>query len=116
PEEPAARRIVDELRAQPGQLRELGAHVVYLVRDVVHAGTALREELADRRVLAERGQELDASRADAQRRRLDALVGDGRAMLDLGAEEPLVRRDGLVEIGDRDPEVVDSLRGHGPGC
>ena len=45
-----------------GELGERRADVVHLVGDVVHAGAALREELADRRVLAERGQQLDAAR------------------------------------------------------
>jgi hypothetical protein len=40
--------------------------------------------------------------ADAQRSGLDALVGDGLAVLHLGAKEPLVRGDCLVEILDRD--------------
>ena len=41
-------------------------------------------------------------------RGLDALVGDGLAVLELGAEKPPVGVDGLVEVGDRDAEVMDS--------
>ena len=41
---------------------------------------------------SERGQQLDPARADRQVGRLDALCSNGLAMLDLGAEEPLVRR------------------------
>ena len=41
-------------------------------------------------------------------RRLDALVVERLAQLELGAEEPPVGLDGLVEIGDRDAEVVDA--------
>ena len=59
PEEPAPRRFVDQLRAFGGQLVDRGTDVVDLVRDVVHSGTALGEELADRRVVAERGEQLD---------------------------------------------------------
>ena len=43
---------------------------------------------------AERLEQLDASVADAQRRRPHALLVDRRAMLDLGAEEPLVGLEG----------------------
>ena len=38
---------------------------------------------------------------------------DGVAMLDAGAEEPLVRRDGLVEVLDGHAEMMDPPRLHG---
>ena len=60
------------LRARPGR-----PDVVDLVGDVVHARAALREEAADRCVLGERGEQLDATAADAERGRLDALVLEG---------------------------------------
>src|SRR5262245_64658062 len=86
-EEPTARARVDQLGPFGGELIEGGADVVDLERDVVHPGAPLREELADRRVLAERGQQLDPVGADAQRRRLDALLLERLAVLELGSEE-----------------------------
>src|SRR5512133_1766629 len=111
-EEAAARLLVDELDALRRQLVDRGTHVVDLVGDVVHARPAVGQELADRSLLAERGQELDASLADLERRGLDALVGDGLAVLEARAEQLLVRRHRLVEILDGDPEVVDPARLH----
>jgi len=70
---------------------------------VVHPGTSLREETADGRVLAEWLEQLDAALADADRRRADALIFHRRAVLDLRAEQPLVGREGRVEVLDRDP-------------
>src|SRR5690242_19093342 len=66
PEQPAPRAFVDQFRALRGQLVERGADVVDLVGHVVHAGPALGEELPDRRVVAERGEQLDAVGADSQ--------------------------------------------------
>ena len=60
----------------------------------MHARAALREEAADGRVLAERFQQLDASLADAERRRAHTLLVDRRLMLDLGAEKPFVGLEG----------------------
>ena len=71
-------------------------------------GPALCEELADGRVVAERGEQLDPARADADGRRLDALLLDALAMLDAAAEEPLVRSHRLVEVRDRDADVMDA--------
>ena len=68
--------LVDQLGAVGPQPVELGADVVDLERDVVHARAALREERPDGRVGAERREQLDPALADAQRRRLDALVLD----------------------------------------
>src|SRR5439155_11818640 len=91
---------------------ERGAQVGDLVRDVVHPRPSLREELPDGSLRAERREQLDAPVADQHRRRFDALLGHGRTVLDLGAEEPLVRRDRLVEIVDRNPEVMNPARLH----
>ena len=111
-EHPAPRRGVDQLRAAGSELCERRADVVHLVGDVMHPRTPLGEEAADRRVVAERREELDATVADAHGRRLDPLVLDARTVLEPASEEPLVRLDGLVEIGDRDANVMDPPRLH----
>src|SRR6185312_10505659 len=61
-EEPAPGRLVDQLRALGAQFLERCADVVDLVGDVVHAGPALGEEPADRSVVAEGREQLDAVR------------------------------------------------------
>src|SRR4051795_12351630 len=63
-EEPTPRRLVDQLRALGGELVDRRADVVDLVGDVVHAGPAVGEELTDRRVVAECGEQLDPAGAD----------------------------------------------------
>jgi len=107
PEHALSRLGVDQLGTPRGELGERYADVVDLVGDVVHAGAALREEPSDRRVLAERRQQLDAAGADAQGGRLDALLLDPGPMLEPAAEEPLVRPHRLVQVGDRHADVVD---------
>ena len=107
-EETLARLGVDQLGAVLRQLDDCGVDVGHLVRDVVHPGPALREEAADRGVVAERREALDPAVADEHDRRFHALLLDRRATLDLRAEEARVRGDGLVEIRDRDAEMVDA--------
>src|SRR3954449_12812342 len=89
-EHPCARLVVDELGAVAPQRVERRADVLDLERDVMHARAARGEEAAHGRVVLERREQLDAAAANAQRHGIDALVGNGRAMLDLRAEEPLV--------------------------
>ena len=50
--------------------------------------------------------------ADENRGRLDALIGHHRAVLELRAEQPLVRPERLVEVLDRDAEMMDGARFH----
>ena len=107
-EQALARLRVDQLGTLPRETGERRPNVVDLVGDVVHAGAPLREELPDRRVVAERRQELDSAVAEAHRRRLDALVLHAGAMLERAAEEALVRTNGLVEVRDGNADVVDS--------
>ena len=90
-----------------GELGERRADVVHLVGDVVHARPALREEAADRRVLAERRQQLDAAVADPQQGRLDALLLDRGPVLEPPAEETLVRLHRLVQVRNGQADVVD---------
>src|SRR5579884_492912 len=111
-EQPAPRRLVDQLGACGARARQLRPDVLRLERHVVHPGAALREEPADRRVVAERRQQLDPGAADAERRRLHALVLEALAVLDRRPEQPRVALDRLVEVGDRDADVVDAGERH----
>jgi hypothetical protein len=104
------RRLVDQLGAGFREVREGGADVVDLVRDVVHPWAALREEAADRRVFAECSQQLEAALADADGRCLDTLLVHARSMLEPRAEEALIGVERAVEILDRETHVVDGAR------
>jgi hypothetical protein len=68
---------------------------------MVHPGPSLREEAADGRVLSNRLEELDAAVADADGSGPDPLAFHRGAVLDLCAEQLLVRRERRVEILDR---------------
>jgi hypothetical protein len=109
-EHAAARGLVDQLGALVRKMSESRAEVLDLIRDMVHPRAALCEEAADGRVLAERAQQLEPALADADGRRLDALLLDARALLDAGAEETLVRVERTVEILDREADVMDRAR------
>src|ERR1022692_538259 len=113
PEHSLSRLGVDQLGAGVREPCKRGVDVGHLVRDVVHARPALREEPADRRVVAECGQELDAALADPDRRRLDALLLDAGTLLEPAAEQPLVRPHGLVQVDDGKSDVMDPARLHG---
>ena len=89
------------------KLVDRGSDVGDFVGDVVHAGPALGQELAHRRLFAERCKKLDAALAHLQRRGLDALLGNRLAILEPRAEDALVGRHRLVEVLDCDAEMVD---------
>ena len=74
--------------------------------------TRLLQKAADRAVVVRRRDELDTTAADEQGHRVDALVGDGRAVLQRRVEQAPVRLERLVEVGHRDAEMVDAADGH----
>jgi len=100
PEEPGVRLGVDELRALAFQRLERGVDVRNLERDMVHARAARGEKPADRRVLLQRREQLDPAAADEDGCSLDALLRHGRPVLELSAEQPLIRTERLLEIGN----------------
>jgi hypothetical protein len=101
------RRFVDQLGAGLRKMRQRGANVLDFVSHVMHSGPSLREEPADRRVVAERAQELEPALADPDGRGLDTLLLDARAVLEPGAEVALVRVECAIEILDRKADMVD---------
>jgi hypothetical protein len=109
------RLVVDELDSLLGKPFQLTLKIAHLECDVMHARPSAGEKLADRRLLAERREQLDATVANAQRRRFDTLLDNRVAMLNLGAEELPVRVHRIVEILDGDSEMVDPLRAHARG-
>jgi hypothetical protein len=100
-------RLVDQLGAGGGQLRESTANVRDLVRDMVHPGAALREKAADRSVLAKRAQQFETALADADGGSLDPLLLDARAVLEVRSEQPLVGLERVVEVLHGEPDMVD---------
>src|SRR5215204_3965625 len=113
-EEAGARLLVDELGAPVGEVAQGRGEIVDLVGDVVHAGPALGEELADRRRLPEGAHQLDAALTHSHGHCLDALIIERPPVLDAAAEQPLVGPDRRVEIVDGDSEMMDPKGLHGP--
>jgi len=111
-EDPQARLRVDQLGALPGERGDRRPHIVDLVRDVVHAGAVLCEKPADGRIVAERGEQLDAPVADPDRGRLDPLLLETGTVLEPSAEQTLVALHRLVEVRNRQADVVDSAYLH----
>src|SRR5919109_3676512 len=99
PEQSCARRRIDDVRAGSRQPLQLGTDIADLVGDVVHALPTAREKATDRTVLLRCGEQLDAPLSDAEEGRLDALVVERSAMLELRTELAAVGGDRLVEIG-----------------
>lgn len=106
-EHPPSRLGVDQLRAGLREMTKRHPDVLDLVCDVVHPGPATCKETTDRRVVPERREQLDATPADMDRRRFDALLLDANATLEPSAEETLVLPYGLVEIDHGEPDVMD---------
>ena len=111
-EHPAARLGVDQLRTCVGQAGKRRTKIGDLVGHVVHPGPACGDEAPDRSVVTEGGEQLDPAVPDAQRRRLHALLVDARALLEPSSEEVLVGRDRVIEVLDRDADVMDPARLH----
>src|SRR5262249_42281889 len=106
-EQPGVRLGVDELGALAPERLERRVDVRDLEGDVVHPWAARGEGPPDGRLALERRQELDTALADEHGGRLDALVGNGRPLFQLGAEETRVRGERLVEVVDGHTEVVN---------
>jgi hypothetical protein len=102
-EQPRAWAFVDQVHARNRKLGQRGIEIAHLVGNVVHTRPSLRDKATDRRVLTEWLEQLDATLADADRRRADALILHRRAVLDVCAEQSLVGRESRVEVLDRDP-------------
>jgi len=112
PEHPSPGLGVDQLRAAPLELPEHDSDVLHLVGDVMHTGPPAGNELADGRVLAERCKQLDPAPADEHGRSVDALLLDMDAVLEPPSEQPLVRCDSLIEIDDRNANVMQPASLH----
>lgn len=111
-EKAATRLGVDQLGPCVGETLQSRTDVGHLVGHVMHAGTAPGEKAANGRVLAERGEQLDTTVADTDEGRVDTLLLHARPLLERAAEQPLVGLERLVEVLDRDADVVDTARLH----
>lgn len=100
---PAAGRLVDETVSCGAAGLEGRIEVGDSIAHVMDAGTATLEELCDRGARLAGSQQLDVS--------IPELQGDDPGPVDilsrtrLEAEHGTIEREGLVEVGDGDPDV-----------
>src|SRR6266511_432697 len=95
------------------QLREHAVDGIGMdVRDLEREEAAMRLLVDQFDTLLGEVAKLAPASADPDRGRLDALLDDGLAPLELCAEEPAVRLERLVEVVDRNAEVVYPLHLH----
>jgi hypothetical protein len=76
----------------------------------MHPRASLGEEATDGSVAAEGAQQLEPALADTDRRSLDPLLLDSRAVLQPGSEETPVGVERAVEILDRETDVMHGTR------
>jgi hypothetical protein len=82
-------------------------HVVDAVGDVVETAAAAGEEAGDLGLGPGAAEQLDARLTHLEHHRFDAVAGDHLAVRGRGAGQSLICRDGDIEIGDRNPHMVD---------
>ena len=102
-EQARTRAFVDQVCACARELGKRRLEIGDLVGHVMHPRPSLRQEAADRGVLPERLEQLDAALADTDGGRPDSLISYRRAVLNLRAEQPLVGHEGRIEVLDRNP-------------
>src|SRR3954462_5052273 len=103
-----ARRLVDAPQAglAGGVQRALDAR--HPGGDVMQAGAPRGQEAPHGRVLGQRREQLDVALAHVEQHGLDALPRDGLTVRERHAVGPGVELDRRLEVGDRDPDVVDA--------
>lgn len=101
------RFLVDEANTLGPQMSEGGVDVGYRVGDMVHAFAAGTNELADRRLLAERLQQLNVRTSHGDHRLLDSLALHHLAMDWFDPVQALVFGQSRVEVTHGDSDVVD---------
>ena len=99
-EQPFAGRGVDQVGSRDLKFCERRTHIAHLVRDMVHPRPAPRQEPPDGSVVAGRLEQLDTAGPDPNRGRAHTLSVHGGLMLHLGAKQPRVRGERLVQVVD----------------
>src|SRR6185295_11793121 len=105
--EPRPRTLVDQADALGARRLELAGDVTGRKAQVVQPLAALRQEPADAARRLEGLEELDLALADREQRRPDALIDDGRDLVDGQPEDVAPEAVGLVEAPDDDANVVN---------
>jgi hypothetical protein len=101
--------VVEQSQAALAQGRADRLDVGHPERELLQTGAVAPDELRDRRVLVQRGQQLDArlAVADREHRLVHALLLVDLLVHRVHAEGEFVEGDGLAQVGHGDAHVVD---------
>ena len=102
------RRLVDEADAARLEVGERRRNVLDAQRDVVDAGTALLDEFRNGRIGRGRFEQLQGGLSDRDEVRPDTLRPHVLGRLDVEAERVPVERQRLVDVLDRDADVIEN--------
>lgn len=104
------RLVIQQSDASVAQHLRRGGDVPHPIRDLLHAWTLAIEKAGDRGLLRQRSQQLQLITGVADRKHglADTLILV-LLLVDAGhAEHACIERDGLVQVGHRDADVVDA--------
>jgi hypothetical protein len=104
---PPTRRQIDQLQPGGAALSQRRRQVVYAVGDMVDAGAAVGQELADRAIIAGRGQEFDMLVAAGEKHYLHPLILKDLAGDNLEPEHLLIQSKAIGKRRRRDADMVD---------
>lgn len=110
--QPRARCFVDQTQAALACALEFCLDVVGLEADVVQAPSPSLQEAPDPALGIDRFEEFDLTVAATEQRGSHALIDDGRFLLEGKAQRVAPEEVRGVEIGDHDPDMMNSLQ-HG---
>lgn len=112
--DPDARLGIDQLQPRTPHLLKGPVDVCNLVGDVVQSGPALGQELTHGCVVTKRRKQLDVILADVEQSSFDALLGHHLAVSQRKPKAVSPELDRGVQLGNRDPYVVDSVEHQRP--
>lgn len=113
---PDSRPLIDQAGALVGEMSQGGADVGHGISDVMQPLTMTLDESANRRVGAQRLQQLHVGAAKRNHGLFHALLLDTFSMNRLHREQPFILGKGVVQIADSDAHVVDVDELHGVEC
>lgn len=108
PTDAGPRLLVDEAHPGVAKTRENSLEIGYLVCDMVQTRAPRGQELPDRGVGPQRGEELDVILSHVEQNGLHPLLLDHLAVHQLHGEGGLVQLQGVLEALNRNADVVDT--------
>lgn len=98
---------IDELEASLPSVLHCFFDMRHCKSDVVKTRSSFSDELADRGIVSQCSHQLELIIAHTQKCRFETFLLVRLAVSELGSKQILIERDRLVEIRDRDPDVMN---------